>query len=168
MCNFERRLSGNRCERNWTWNWKIRRQSSLVKLPGTELVKIPSNRRKISCVAKIGNQGGKTLDCVTSYSGEFTNDVDQTQRNRSRGPHARTTWSVMRVMKDGLPLSDVEQTSTDAAIWDGYILFAQEEFEKISSVHVRDRVNDDFGRTTEFRSLNSRMFYDRKNQGQWC
>lgn len=131
---------------------EIRRSNlSFVKLSVTELVKIPSNRRKISCVARIRNRGGKALDCVTSYSGEF----DQTQRNRSRGPHARTIWSVMRVMKDGSPLSDVEQTSRMLQSQtgpNGYVLFAQ-KFEKVSSfLHVRKRVNDDFDRITESRS----------------
>lgn len=50
-------------------------------------------------------------DCVISYFIEFTNDVEQTQRNRSRGPHARATRSVMRVMKNGFLSVEIEQIS---------------------------------------------------------
>lgn len=56
---------------------------------------------------------GRISDCVISYFIEFTNDVEQTQRNRSHAPRARATRSVMRVMKNGFSSIEIESQIYD-------------------------------------------------------
>lgn len=56
---------------------------------------------------------GRISDCVISYFIEFTNDVEQTQRNRSHAPRARATRSVMRVMKNGFLSIEIESQIYD-------------------------------------------------------